>query len=718
MAFNIPRRALARAAACVLALAGPALAEDAAPLPWTIPLNTFGMPGLIDMPTAQVLPDAELGATITGYEHHTLTTLTFQLAPRVTGSFRYSKIARYDNFNRDARFDRSFDLHMLLLRETLTAPAVALGFRDFAGSGIFEGEYLVATKSLGPRVKVTGGIGWGRLGSRSSFDNPLGIFSSYFDKPRNLRQGTGKVNAGNWFKGEAAFFGGIEYRPTDRLSLRAEWSSDAYDPEVARGVMPPVEHPVNLGVSYRLGQSTDLSMFWIHGRELGVMAQFMLNPKRPPNGNSTEPALPPFARRPAMTADPQAWSTSWAADPASGPALRDALKTRLAALGIRLESLKITDNRVRLRMENLAYDAAPQAVGRTARVLAGALPASIEMFEIVLVEQGLPVTQITLRRSDLEALQYAPDAAWRSFARAQRSDPGGALAPGETLLPGLYPKFSWGLGPYLTGRYFDPHNPLRLEAGAELSAGLDIAPGLTVAGALRKSVIGNIDESRRPSNSVLPHVRTDVNLYDKFSDPAIEYLTAEYLFRPGASLYGRVTAGYLESMYGGLSAEMLWKPQTSRLGLGVEMNVVKKRDFDQLWGFQDYETWTGHVSAYYEVTPGLHAQVDVGRYLAKDWGATLRLDREFANGWRVGAFATMTDVSFADFGEGSFDKGIVFTMPLSWFAGQPQDKDLGMTIRPVTRDGGAKLNVRNRLYDAVRSYHDPDLQKTWGRFWR
>lgn len=709
---------MARAVVGLALTAGPALAEDPALLPWTTPLNTFGMPGLIDMPTAQVLPDAELGATISGYEHHTLSTLTFQFAPRFTGSFRYSKIARYDNFNRDARFDRSFDLHMLLREESRMAPAVALGFRDFGGSGIFEGEYLVATKSMGPRIKVTGGIGWGRLGGRSSFANPLGVLSPYFDKARNLRQGTGKINSGNWFKGEAAFFGGVEFRPTDRLSLRAEWSSDEYDPEIARGVMPPIEHPVNLGVSYRVGTSTDLSMFWIHGRELGLMANFMLNPKRPPNGNSAEPAMPPFARRPSPATDPQAWATSWAADPASAPALRDALKTRLGVLGIRLESLKVTGDRVRLRMANIAYDAPPQAVGRTARVLAGALPASVEIFDIVLVKQGLPITRITLRRSDLEALQYAPDAAWRSFTRAVRSDPGGALEPGETLLPGLYPRFSWGLGPYLTGRYFDPDNPLRYEAGVEFSASLDIAPGLSVSGSVRKSAIGNLDEARRPSNSVLPHVRTDVDQYDKQSDPGIEYLTAEYLFRPAQEMYGRVTAGYLEQMYGGVSAEMLWKPQDSRMGLGVEVNYVKKRDFDQLWGFQDYQTWTGHLSAYYELSPGLHAQVDVGRYLAKDWGATLRLDREFANGWRVGAFATMTDVSFADFGEGSFDKGIVFTMPLSWFAGQPQNKDLGMAIRPVTRDGGAKLSVRNRLYDAVRDYHDPQLQKTWGRFWR
>ena len=127
---------------------------------------------------------------------------------------------------------------------------------------------------------------------------------------------------------------------------------------------------------------------------------------------------------------------------------------------------------------------------------------------------------------------------------------------------------------------------------------------------------------------------------------------------------------------------------------------------------------TGHASAYYDFGNDFEGAVDVGRYLAGDWGTTLRLDRTFANGWRVGAFATVTDVSAGDFGEGSFDKGIQFTFPLSWFTGSPTQKRVDTVIRPLLRDGGAKLDVRNRLYGLVSGYHDPNLQDQWGRFWR
>ena len=136
--------------------------------------------------------------------------------------------------------------------------------------------------------------------------------------------------------------------------------------------------------------------------------------------------------------------------------------------------------------------------------------------------------------------------------------------------------------------------------------------------------------------------------------------------------------------------------------MGVELNYVKQRDFDQRLGFQDYSIVTGHVSGYYKFENGFMAQLDVGRYLAGDFGATLSLDREFANGWKIGAFATLTDVPFDDFGEGSFDKGIRLEIPFAWATGKQTRKSYKNTIRPILRDGGARLDVDGRLYDSVR----------------
>lgn len=217
---------------------------------------------------------------------------------------------------------------------------------------------------------------------------------------------------------------------------------------------------------------------------------------------------------------------------------------------------------------------------------------------------------------------------------------------------------------------------------------------------------------------MLQRVRSDAVLYAIESDVELSYLTAEYMFRPAQDIYGRVTAGYLEKMFGGVSAELLWHPVDSRLALGAEINYAAQRDFDQGFGFQDYDVISGHLSAYYAFDSGFQAQVDAGRYLAGDWGATVSLYRVFNSGVKVGAFFTLTDVPFEDFGEGSFDKGIRIEFPLSYLLGRPSLDTVSQTIRPVQQDGGARLSVQNRLYDVTGDYRARGFDDQWGRFWR
>ena len=193
-----------------------------------------------------------------------------------------------------------------------------------------------------------------------------------------------------------------------------------------------------------------------------------------------------------------------------------------------------------------------------------------------------------------------------------------------------------------------------------------------------------------------------------------------------------MSVGYFERAFGGLSGEVLWKPVDSRLAVGAEVNYTLLRDFDLGFDFRpacsdvectvytgdDYDVVTGHLSAYYDFENGFQAQVDMGRYLAGDWGATFSLDREFDNGWKVGAYFTLTDVDFEDFGEGSFDKGIRLEIPTDWAAGTPTRDATATTLTSLERDGGARLRIDGRLYEIVRDSHPSQMQDNWGRFWR
>ena len=136
--------------------------------------------------------------------------------------------------------------------------------------------------------------------------------------------------------------------------------------------------------------------------------------------------------------------------------------------------------------------------------------------------------------------------------------------------------------------------------------------------------------------------------------------------------------------------------------------------FDQF----DYRVVTGHVTGYYDFGDGYDVRLDVGRYLAGDVGGTLTLMRNFSNGWKIGAFATLTNVSAKDFGEGSFDKGLRFEIPLTYFTGQPSRTIRPFVLRPLGRDGGARLQVNDRLRDTLRGTTEDGLTEQWGRFWK
>ncbi len=666
--------------------------------------STYGTPGLIDMPTAQSAEDAELGLSVSHFAGGTRNTLTFQLTPRLSGSFRYSKIESYD---------RSFDLRYRFLDETPYGPAMAVGLQDFVGTGIYSGEYVVATKTLTPRLTITGGLGWGRLGSHNGFTNPLGVLNDRFEtRPTSSASTGGQIESAKWFRGDAAFFGGVSYQATDKLALKAEYSSDAYARETRVGLFER-KSSVNFGLDYRLRDNMHMQAYYLYGSEVGVSFNLLTNPRKPAaNGGTGAAPLPVKRRQAGQSAD-----LGWTQNPETAQSLRDQTAALLSNDGMTLEALRLSGSTATIHIRNARYLARPEAIGRTARILSQVLPASVETFTIVPVENGIPLSATTLKRSDLEELEYAPDATWRSYARAEISDAADSLE-GTTYNGVLYPKFTWSLGPYLSTSYFDPQEPVRVDAGLSLEGRYDIAPGWVLSGAIKQQVAGNVGSTTRASDSKIQKVRSEGFLYAREGETALNDLTLAHYFRPGQDLYGRVTAGYLEREYGGISGEILWKPVGSRLALGAELNVVKQRDFDQGFGFRDYSVTTGHMSAYYDFGNGYEGQVDAGRYLAGDYGATFTLDRTFANGWSVGAYATFTDVSFDDFGEGSFDKGLRFVVPLDHFLGKPTGQTYKTVIQPLTRDGGARLNVNGRLYDSVRSYHDPKLKDSWGRFWR
>lgn len=684
-------------------IAPPGLAET----PLSLSMN--GVTGLIDMPSADQQSDGTLSIARSKFGPTGRTTLSFQITPRLSGSFRYSSIEHWgSSVAPSTLFDRSFDLRYKLLSEGRYLPTVTIGLQDFIGTGVFSGEYIVATKSLGSKLKVTAGLGWGRLGSYNSIGAPFGARTAV-----SVGLG-GKLRTGEWFKGNVAPFGGIEYALSPQISLKAEYSSDIY--QVESGVRKTFDRksPINFGAEYHTKNGAKLGLYSLYGDKIGFALSLQLDPFHSPTGGQTGPGPLPVR----SSAAAQGWSKATLENASDLTRLRDQTQAILARDDILIESLAVTATTAEVRIRNTQIDNAPQAIGRTARALAYVMPASVRSFAIVPVVQGLGLSRIVIERSDMEDLEFDADQAATSRARAQILPALGPMPQGALAGQGLYPKLGYRFGPYVATSLFDPDAPLQADLGLRFSARYDIAPGLFLSGSVTKKLLGNIS-SDRLSNSIARHkVRSDSALYATQGDPALETLTLAWYAKQSASIYTRITAGYLETMYAGVSTEVLWQQVNLPYALGLELNYVRQRDFDQRFGLQSYSSLNGHISGYYDLRNGFQAQLDVGRYLAGDVGATLSLDREFANGMRVGAFVTKTSMSAKEFGEGSFDKGIRIELPLAWFFGRPTQKSANLTLRPITRDGGARLNVDGRLYDTIRNNQQSKLDMAWGRFWK
>ena len=123
---------------------------------------------------------------------------------------------------------------------------------------------------------------------------------------------------------------------------------------------------------------------------------------------------------------------------------------------------------------------------------------------------------------------------------------------------------------------------------------------------------------------------------------------------------------------------------------------VKKRDYKMLFGSLDYENSIGALNFYYrnyKIVP-FDSKISYGEYLAGDEGVTFELSRSFQNGTKFGVFASFTDVSREEFGEGSFDKGIFFNIPVFGDL-------INYSWKPLTKDPAAKLNRKYTLYDLL-----------------
>lgn len=663
--------------------------------------GNFGLPGIIDLPTARRLPDGEIVLTHQNHKYLFMNGISFQALPRLGMAFRYNGQGRGGVFAQGrVNWDRSFDAHISVVDESKYWPAISIGLRDFVGTGWYSSEYFVGTKSLG-NSEITVGLGFGRLAGRNSFENPFGSLTSRFKNRQgssNYGSQGGTLGNINWFQGDASTFYGFNYRIGKKILVSAEYTSDLMLNESS---YMDIKSPWSFGASYKVNDYITLASQYLYESQISLTTHISVNPDRPPLPGGIELAPVPMRIR----------NHNWLdVDKNNEKVIRNVL----AADQFKIHDLRIGDNHVWISVTNMKFRSNAQAVGRISSNLQRFTADTVKTARISFQQDGLQVGSYDVDLNKVTTEQLKPT----SFKIRNNSITSVNIEKRE--IKNNQQRFSWGVGPYITHRLFNPDMPLSMEAGVELVGRYKLSSGLKLSGSVRKSVLTNLtDNLRLDSESELPRVHSSWPLYDIAGQSGhIHSLSLSYVKNLTPVLYGRAHAGLLEPFFAGIGGEILFKTAKSPFAIGLDLHRVRMRDYDMRFDLRDYETTVGHVSIYYDAGGIFDIEINAGRYLAGDVGASTTVSRKFGSGWEVGGYATLTDVPFDMFGEGSFDKAIYVTVPIDWITSSPSLKKRSLTIRPITRDGGAQLASARSLYRLIEENQNASLKREYGRLWK
>lgn len=735
------------ASASLLGLvAAPARAAPFEPYPVPALTNDFGGVGLLQTPTARFARDGQFTVGYNMVDPYDRYFVTMQAMPWLEGTLRYTSVRNrlysgVPEFSGDQSYkDRGFDFKIKLLDEGRYRPALAIGARDFLGTGLFSSEYIVANKNFGP-IDASFGIAWGNLATRDHIRNPLTLISDSFAYRAPFTAGGGALN-NVYFRGErSAFFGGIQYStPLRGLTLKVEYDSNSYQREGLDNPQP-VSSAINVGLDYRILPWLNATASLERGNRFGLTVTATTNfhrqaqppkfdPPGAPIGMEPQPipevgALPLSRARIAPTtvgalASPRNSLTlapTASVIPAEGD-MKERLVRALEVQGTALFSANFKGDTAELFVAQTRFYNMATGAGRVARAAFSVLPAQFEYVNIVLVENGLETLAIKVPRAGLvEAVKDRRGPALdKLLIETKFADPPLTLNKAEYIGPvdAAYPMFLYSVRPGLKTTIGRPEQFLLYQLYIALNGGILLGRGWDVTGQFTVNISNNFDKLTVQSDSVLPRVRSNIAEYLREGTTAISHLQMDYNFNIAPSLYGHVYGGLLEEMFAGVGGELLYRPATKNWAVGVDLNYVRQRDFDQFFGMQDYTVLTGHVGGYLSFPKArIDASARVGRYLAKDFGVTFDVSRVFESGVRVGGFATFTDVSAEEFGEGRFDKGLYLIVPLDLLYNKHVRSAVGVAYRPLIRDGGQQLVIRQPLINTTDPARKSNVLSGW-----
>jgi membrane-associated phospholipid phosphatase len=586
--------------------------------------------------------------------------------------------------------DKVVDAKIRLWEESSWRPGVAFGTTDLMGTGLFKGQYLVATKTFGGAKNIETSVGYGH-------NRPTGVFAGARWTP---------TSAPSW-------------------SVVAEYDANDYtkDFQAAQTYAGQRKNGAVVGLEYHWG--------WLGAQIARHRDHFSANAyvSIPLSEREFIPKLTEPKAFEQKDAPPRASMADWQRDGRPGAALVQALaKQDFKNIRVKLDNgilkMSLTSNRI----SNLG-----RAIGRASRTALAFAPAGTRRFEITYTKNEQPVA--TYEFQSLYALaDYLGGVIDREaffktvIVRAATPEDKMVSLDQPELLAGLGEDSRIGvdlghdgnavqlrsedreanrfrIAPKLGLFFNDPSGALRYELDAAANYDKRLGTGLYLNSAVTAKVIETVSGVTQESNSLLPHVRTDIAEYKRGSRVKLNKLMVNQYAMPVENWYARVSGGFYEEMFRGAGGQLMYTPKDSRWAADLSVDALQQRGYQGWFDALDYRTVTAIGALHYRLPADITVTARAGRFLAQDVGVRMEFKRRFLSGVEVGVWYTRTngkDITNPGTPTNPYnDKGVFVNISLSSMLLSDTQASANIAISPWTRDVGQIVASPGDLYDMI-----------------
>ena len=614
--------------------------------------NNGGVVGLINIPTARSFDEGTHGITVYDGTPDQKVTLSSNPYEWLEASFFYSNIQGlpYPGFEYQDYKDKGFNLKIKLKKED-NWPAIAIGFNDFAGTGFYTSEYIVSSYGI-KNLDLHFGLGFGALSDTGSkFNNPFTYLHESFETRGGETEGClgGCFNYGQYFSGKKASpFYGFSYKLKDNLLIKFERDTTFIDRKQAP--YPKRESDFSYGFDYLINDNFSIGGSYERGGFFSLKFVYKNSPKQ---------NIKKYTFQEANTNEYDSTITK--------------LIKNLETNGIAVSRISETSRSLGLELSQVIH------------------PDLNLVNEII----STSVSNAGIDKSIKTNIEIANLRGVTGLDDAFNED---AIIIYEKPEPDIFNVSTHNrlrFQPFIASREEFFKGALLVENDTEFTYRENLFFNIN----LKYSLYNNFGDFRFESQYTAPaQVRSDVKDYLKNMDKGILIGRAQldYHLSPSINHHLMFSGGILENMFSGIGMEYLYFRQETNYAFGIEAFSVRKRDYEWRFGHLDYKNNMIKGNFYlrnYGSIP-FDMKISAGEYLAGDKGFTIEFSRTYEGGLRLGAFASITNVSREDFGEGSFDKGVFFSIPIF---GNLVD----YTWKPLTKDPAATLVRRTNLHDLL-----------------